>query len=288
MASKKAIIVCSNAGLDYFSYPKDIEIFRSVIHFSNDDTYEDFVDMKAKTFYERIAKNPNDVPKTSYVAPGRMLEIFEDYAKKGYDEAIVITISSKLSGLYEAVIRTAEEQSKLKVTVFDSKSLAYIEAHMALEAHRLAEEGKTTKEIITYLEKIRDNNQWYFTVETLLYLVKNGRLSSFKGLMGTLLKLKPVMEISKEGKVENLEKIRSFSKSLDKVLNKYLEETKDKNVLTYISHAHNDEAANYLIKQILEVYPDRVIKSSYLTPVVGAHTGPKSIGLGYLLLDNLK
>ena len=72
--SKVAILACSNAGLDYLDYPKDIIILRSAVHFGADESYDDFVDMDAKTFYERIAKNPNDIPKTSFVTIGKMIE----------------------------------------------------------------------------------------------------------------------------------------------------------------------------------------------------------------------
>lgn len=72
------------------------------------------------------------------------------------------------------------------------------------------------------------------------------------------------------------------------MLDKYFEETKDLNVLTYISHAHNDEAVKFFTEAIHKVYPKRKIVSSYLTPVVGAHTGPKAIGLGYIDIDNAR
>ena len=108
---KIAILACSNAGLDYLDCPKDIRILRSVIHFGTDESYNDFVDMDAKTFYERIKNDPNDIPKTSYVSIGKMIETFEELEKEGYDEALVIVISSELSGLYEAVKRTASEVS---------------------------------------------------------------------------------------------------------------------------------------------------------------------------------
>lgn len=287
MAKKIAVLACSNAGLDYLDYPKDIEILRSVIHFGTDETYDDFVEMDAKTFYERIGDDPNDVPKTSYVSIGRMIEIFESLKEKGYDEALVITISSKLSGLNVAVQNIAR-QVDIKIHVFDSKTIAYAQAFMALEAHRLFNEGKSVEEVLPYLEKIRDNNQWYFAVDTLLYLVKNGRLSKLQGTFGTMLKIKPLLAISKEGAVETVEKIKTTPKALRRVLDKYFEETKDLNVLTYISHAHNDQATQYFIDEIKKIYPERVIMSSYLTPVVGAHTGPKAIGLGYLDLDKIK
>ena len=247
--NKTAILVCSNAGLDYLEYPKDITILRSVIHFGTDESYDDFIDMDAKTFYERITKDPNDIPKTSYVSVGRMIEFFEDLEKKGYEEALVITISSELSGLYEAVKRTASEVN-IKVTAFDSKTLAYAEAYMALEAHKLANEGKTAKEIIPYLEKIRDNDMIYFAVNTLLYLVKNGRLSKLSGTLGTMLQLKPLLMLGDNGKVETLEKIRTIHKAHQRVIEKYIEDTKGLDVITYISHAHADEYVDWFKNEI--------------------------------------
>ncbi len=281
---KIAILTCSNAGLDYLDYPKDITILRSVIHFGNDESFNDFIDMDAKTFYERIKRDPNDIPKTSYVAFGEMIETFEKLEEQGYEEAIVITISGNLSGLNRAV-KMAGDEVKLKVTAFDSKTLAYAEAFMVLEAHRLRDEGKNTNDIIKHLEKIRDNNEVYFAVDTLLYLVKNGRLSKLQGTLGTMLQLKPLLTINHEGKVENLEKIRTSRKAQKRVLEKYIEKTKDMNCITYISHAHADDYVEWFLKELKKVFPKRKVIVAYLTPVVGAHTGPKAIGLGYINLD---
>lgn len=281
--SKVAILACSNAGLDYLDYPKDIRILRSVIHFGTDESYDDFVQMDAKTFYERIQKDPNDIPRTSYVSPGTMINYFEELEKEGYDEALVITISSKLSGLYEAVKRIASEV-KIKVTAFDSLTLAYAEAYMALEAHRLAKEGKSVAEILPYLEKIRDNDKIFFAVDTLLYLVKNGRLSKLSGTLGTMLQLKPLLQLGDDGKVESIEKIRTTHKAHQRVLEKYIEETQGLNVLTYISHAHADEYVDWFKTEIKKAFSEREVVVAYLTPVVGAHTGPKGIGIGYIKL----
>ena len=282
--NKVAILTCSNAGLDYLDYPKDITILRSMIHFGSDESYNDFIDMDAKTFYTRIKEKPNDIPKTSYVSIGTMIETFEKLEKEGYEEALVIVISSELSGLYEAVKRTASEVN-IKVTAFDSKTLAYSEAYMALEAHRLAEEGKNVSEILPYLEKIRDNDKVFFAVDTLLYLVKNGRLSKLSGTVGTMIKLKPLLVLGDDGKVATLEKIRSINKAHERVFEKYRQETEGKNVITFISHAHAGEYVEWFLKRIKEVFPEREVVVAYLTPVVGAHTGPNGIGLGYINID---
>ena len=95
------------------------------------------------------------------------------------------------------------------------------------------------------------------------------------------------MKFLRKGQSIQLKKIRTTSKAINRVVEKYLEDTKDKNVLTYISHAHSDEYVDLVVSKIKEVYPDRKIFSTYLTPVVGAHTGPKAIGLGYLELDKV-
>ncbi len=285
MPKKTAVLVCSNAGLDYFDFPKDIRILRSVIHFPNDDqVYEDYVGMDAETFYDRISKKPDDVPKTSYVSVGTMIDIFKELEDEGYEEALVITISGQLSGLHEAVKRTAgSEDVNLDVTVFDSKTLAYAEAYMALEAHRMFQAGKAMDDVLRVLAFIRDNNHVYFAVDTLLYLVKNGRLSKFSGMAGTMLKLKPLLTIDEIGKVVSLEKIRTTPKAQQRVLEKYFEETEGLDVITYIAHAHTNETALRFKKIIQEKYPQRQVEIAYLTPVVGAHTGPKAIGVGYII-----
>jgi len=287
---KKAVLVCSNAGLDYLDYPNDMVILRSVIHFGTTESYDDFVELNAKDFYERIDKNPNDVPKTSYISIGRMQEEFEKLVEKGYKEALIITIAKPLSGLNDALKLQAKNfEDKIKITVFDSKTIAYGQAFQALEAYRLLnEEGYEMDEVINVLEQIRSNNKIYFAVETLKYLVLNGRLSKLSGTIGTLLKIKPLLSFDEDGRVVTLEKIKTMPRALKRVLELYLEETKDKNVLTYISHAHNDEAVKYFIEEINKIYPERKVITSYLTPVVGAHTGPKAIGLGYIDLDKVE
>lgn len=281
---KIAILTCSNSGIDYLGYPKDIIVLRSLIHFGSDESYEDFIDMDAETFYKRIASNPNDIPKTSYVSVGNMIDIFNKLEQQGYQEAIVITISSKMSGLFEAVKRVASEQ-KMKITVFDSLTLAYPQAFMVLEAHKMAQNDKTSPEIVLRLEKIRENYKIYIAVDTLLYLVKNGRLSKLQGTLGTMLQMKPLLTINDEGKVVSLEKIRTTKKAQKRVLEKYIEDTKGLNVITFISHAHNDEAVKWFKDEIKAIFPKREVVSTYLTPVVGAHAGPRAIGLGYISLD---
>lgn len=281
MKNKFKVIVCSNSAIDYLDYDKNIDIFRSMIHFGN-ESYNDYVDLDAKTFYERIKNDPNTIPKTSYVAPGYMLETFDKLHHQGYTDVLVIVIAKPLSGLHDAIIQLSKE-SKIHVHVYDSKTLAYPESYMAITAQKMFDLGSNLKEVLQVLDHIRDNNKMYFAVDTLLYLVKNGRLSKLSGTLGSFLKIKPVLTLSSSGTVETIEKIRTSKKALERIVQLYLEETKDKDVITFISHAHHDEGVELIKQMVHEIYPNRTIISSYLTPVVGAHCGPKAIAIGYII-----
>src|SRR5690625_1429258 len=289
MKNKTKIFVCSNAGLDYLDFPKDIEILRSEIHFGTSESFKDYIEMDAKTFYERIDKDPNNVPKTSYVSIGLVHEYIEKAINDGYKQILMIVIAKPLSGLYEALrLQAKEYEEQIKIEVFDSKTIAYAEAFMAREAYRLLnQENYSMDDTLSVLNDIRENNKWYFAVDTLKFLMLNGRLGRLQGTIGTLLKIKPLLSFDEDGKVITVEKIKTTPRALKKILEYYFNETEGKNVLTYISHAHNDEALNYFIEEIKKVYPNREVIHSYLTPVVGAHTGPKAIGIGYIDLDRV-
>lgn len=283
--SKIALITCSNSSVDYFEEFKDVYVLRSDINFSNGDTFADYTEIDAKTFYEHLIKNKNeDVPKTSYMTYGRMVELFTKLKNDGYTEGLAIVISSNLSGLYSASQQAAKEAG-FNLTVYDSKTVAYAQFYMVKVAKEMIEDGKSVEEIVLTLNQVRDNNKVNFAVETLLYLVKNGRLSKLSGLFGTLLKIKPVLTIDAEGKVVNIEKIKTFKKALNVIIDMYFEETENKHCITHISHAHNDAAVEYIKMRIKEKYPNREIETTYLSPVVGAHAGPGAVGLGYILIN---
>ena len=282
MSKEIAIIACSNACLDYFDYDYNIPIFRSSLHLG-DETYLDHTEIKADDFYKRLEEDSSVFPSSSYMPLGQMIEIYEDLVKQGYKKAIVISISKEMSGIYNAAKMANNEVEGLDVTVFDSKVLAYPQAKMALKAAEMAENGNTVEEIINELEYIRDNNKIYFAVNTLTYLVKNGRLSTTSGFIGNTFKIKPVLTISKEGKVETVEKIRTFKKAVNHVVERFFEETEGKDVEAFVIHANNPDVRDQIIARIKEANPNQDVFDMPLTAVVGAHAGPKTIGLGYYI-----
>ncbi len=281
MPKKIGVVADTNACLDYFDHDYNIPIMRSMIHLG-DKEYIDHEELTAEDFYKRIKADKSIFPKTSQPSTQSMVDIYESMKKEGYTDLIVVTISSHMSGIYGAAQVAAERVEGLDVHVFDSKSVAFPEAKMALEAARLAKQNTSVETIIKALEHIRDNNHIYFAVDTLAYLVKNGRLSNAQGFMGSMLKIKPLLHISKDGKVENVEKIRTFKKAVNRVVEMYLEETKGLDVEPFICHAHNDAVRDEIEDALKAADPKlETVFSMPLTPAVGAHAGPGAIGLGY-------
>ncbi len=281
--SKIGLIVCGNSGIDYIEHKYDIAVIRSIL-FVGKEEYTDFVDITAEDFYKKLSDNPALTPSTARAATGVILEEYEKMRDRGFDEILVISLSSKLSGTYEGCVLAANIIEDCTVTVFDSHTVSYPEAKMALDAAQMILEGKGIEEIIEHLEHIRNNHIFWFSVDTLRYLVKNGRLSGASGFVGNLLKIKPLLVLTKDGRLEALEKIRTCSKSTARVIEVFLEASKGLEIEPFLIHANANERVEHIRGEILKARPElKEIKAYPITPVVGAHVGPGTVGVGYIL-----
>ncbi len=277
--SKIGVAVCGNSGIDYLVHDKEIRKFRSLLVIEEKE-FEDFIDIDAENFYNQLVKNPDLDIHTAQTSTGYLVEMYQEMHNAGYDELLIITISRELSGTYQNAVLAAN-MVDIKVHIYDSVSLSYVEAFMAMTAKKMADKGKTVEEIFEELDYIRDHNHIYVCVDTLKYLVKNGRLSNASGLLGSLLKIKPLLEVSKGGKVETIVKIRTTSKAREELKKRLLSETKGKDVIPFIIYTNN-------LKDMFEIkedYESEGLKDVLLiplTPVVGCHAGPGTMGVGYI------
>jgi len=280
---KLGVLVCTNSAIDYIDHDYQVDIVRSLVILGNKE-YVDYEELTAEQFYKTLKDDPSIFPRTSMASTGKMLEHYEKLRDEGCDTILFITISSKMSGTYENALLAAKMVEGVDIYVFDSKSVGYVECKMVFTAHESFKAGKTIEEIIADLEYIRDNNKIYFAVNDLSYLVKNGRLSNAAAFFAKALKIKPLLTINDEGAVVSAEKIRTFKKALDRVIEKYMEETEGKDVETFIIHAFNPEALKYVKETIAGLKPEiKEIKDYLLTPAVGAHAGPGAICVGYIV-----
>ncbi len=285
--NKIAVISTSTSCLDYLDLKNEnLRILRMKI-VMGDEEYNDFIEMNADTFYKRLKDDKSLVPSSSMPSIGEYLEMLKSLEKEGYEEVIVLTISSKLSGTFEVCqMGKNQYEGKLKIHVLDTLNAAIAEGYLSMEALRLIDEGKTALEVISFLEKIRTNRKQFFMVDNLRLFVANGRLSGASGFIGSMFKIKPILQVNDEGKIVSFEKIRTTRKSLARMVELILEDLKDiKDFVLLYDTSDNIEGIEFVKSEINKVYPDVKVIEAPLTPVVGCHTGPGAVGIAYFVLS---
>jgi DegV family protein with EDD domain len=280
--SKVGIMVCGNSGVDYLKLDYPVKIIHSTLNLGGKE-YEDFVDITADAFYETVVNNPDIAISTSQTPTGKIAEVYESFKAEGYDSVVAITISSKLSGTYQGAVLAASMVEDLEIEVVDSRSVSHGEYYLVKRAIEMAKAGRTVKEIKAELDVLRENIRIFVLVDTLKYLVKNGRLSATSGFLGTLLKIKPLLHVLPEGTLVPLEKIRTTSKARERLLELLIEDIKDKKVDIFIAYTNNKPDAEVIKQLILAQRADVLVELVPLTPVVGAHAGPGTLGVGYIV-----
>ena len=243
--------------------------------------------MTAERFYAMLNTNKSLVPSSSMPSIGEFLEMLESLEAEGYEEVIVATISSKLSGTYDVCLMGKKQyEGKLKIHVVDTLNAAMSEGYISLEALRLIDEGKTTKEIIPFLEKLRINRKQYFMVDNLRLFVANGRLSGASGFIGSMFKIKPILQLNDEGRIVSFEKVRTQKKSLARMVELILDDLKDlKDFIITYDTSDNVEGIKFVKSEIKKVYPDYKYLEAPITPVIGCHTGIGTVGIAYFDLS---
>lgn len=249
-----------------------------VISFGNED-YFDGIDLSPKQFFEKLVES-DVVPKTSQVTPYRFTEAFEQISKE--DEAIVITISSKLSGTYNAAVNAAREFDNIYVV--DSLNACVGEGILIHYALELINQGLSAKDICSKLEEVKSKAKIMVIVNTLEYLRKGGRISSFTAIAGSILAIKPIVGVV-DGELKQLGKARG-SKNAFNLLNTLVSNTNgidfDKPFGVFYSGL-DDSIANKYIKdsaQLWEGYTSKIPVYS-MGSTIGTHIGPGAVGIAF-------
>jgi len=264
--------------------PKDliekhnIHIIPLSVGFGN-EFYREEVDISSTEFYDKVREG-GDLPTTSQPSVGAFVELYEDLAKD-YDDVISIHISKELSGTYDTSITASTMVEGITVHSFDSSVSAMIQGFFVIEACEMVENGAKPEEIMNRLEDMKDTAVAYFMVDDLSHLQRGGRLSSGQALVGSLLRIKPILHL-KDGFIVPYEKIRTRKRAINRLISLLEEDLKDKEVKRILfTHSNNREAALDIQKQLLEKYPDIDTVLSDLGPVIGTHLGEGAIGIGW-------
>ncbi|WP_176461658.1 DegV family protein [Anaeromicrobium sediminis] len=242
--------------------------------------YEDQVTITIDEFFEKLEKS-TELPKTAQVIPSAYIEKIEKYLSEGY-EIIIINGSSKVSGTHQSALIAKDATDPEKVHVIDTLSLSYGCGMMAVEAARMAKEGKTKEEIIEKINSMIDRVEVLFSVETLEYLKKGGRLSPAKAMIGNLLNLKPILHIE-GGEIEVMDKVRGSKKIIRKMIDMCRSMSLDGKIgsITLI-HGKNEKSFEKMKEEVREELKPVEILESRIGPTIGTHTGPSLIGIIFL------
>lgn len=283
---KIAIISDVNAGLDYIGRDPGIPVLRSVINFG-DEHLVDGIDITADEFYKRLKNDPL-IPSTSAPTVGEAMELIDKLIASGYTDVIMYSISYQLSSIGQMVETLKDEyEGKINIHVVDTKTATYMQGYLAVVAKQMANEGKSVDEILKRSDFLIKNSHAYFIVDDLKYLVKNGRLSGAAGYVGTLFKIKPILELTKDGRIVSFEKVKTHRRAVERIVDLVFHEIENaKKVQLFVIHSDREDDAKKLAEYFKEIVDNLVgVEIHMITPAVGAHIGCGVLGLGYYILE---
>ncbi len=245
-------------------------------------TYEDGVDIQPNAFYQQLA-TAKVMPTTSQVSVPNMKNAFSVLLEQGYD-VLGIFISSKLSGTIQSAIQGREllEKDKDHVEIVDSQTTAMAMGFQALAVARAASQGASLAECKALAEKSRVHTGVYFVVDTLEFLHRGGRIGGAQRLLGTALNLKPILTVA-EGKVEAVERVRTKTKAIERLIEIITEKTSGQSPIRIASlHANAEPEAREMLGKLQQrLQPIETIPST-VSPVIGTHIGPGTVGAAYI------
>jgi DegV family protein with EDD domain len=242
-----------------------------------EDVYHDYLDLTPAQFYERLAVSP-EPPRTSQPTPADFASVFAEL--DGYERVLCLLLSARLSGTYESACLAAAETGDERVVVLDSTVASGGTVLLADAVQRRLERGTDDEELRELVPRYAAEAGLYFTVDTLDYLVRGGRVGRAAGFAGQLLSVKPILSIQ-DGEVVPVKRVRGRSKALDELVAVFEQGTADGPGLhAGIAHALAPVEAGGIADEIRRLRPQASIDLvTTLGPVVGAHAGPGTIGL---------
>jgi DegV family protein with EDD domain len=245
--------------------------------------YIDGVTINAAEAYELIRKDPDKFI-TSAISPAFLLE---QYRKLGaeHDKILFITLSSNLSAVSNTALLAVDlfksESPQTTIKVFDSKNCAGGQGIMVITAARAAEKGLSLEKLIDYTAKVRDRTNGVMLLDTLRYAYRTGRISKLGAKIASMFNIKPVNHVTKEGKVEMVDRTRNREHGLEILLDLIGEKSQNDALHFMVTHAEASEAAYQLVAMLQEKFTCLDMIVSDFSPVMGYGAGPGTLFVGF-------
>lgn len=281
MEKKIAIVTDSNSGITQAA-AKQLGITVLPMPFMiNEETFFEDITLSQPDFYEKLESGADVV--TSQPSPESVLNLWKELLKD-YDEIVHIPMSSGLSGSCQSAIMLAEDFDG-RVQVANNQRISVTQRQSALDAKMLAERGMSAEEIKDFLEKDKFNSSIYIMLDTLYYLKKGGRITPAAAAIGTMLKLKPVLQIQGE-KLDAFAKARTANQGKTIMINAIRNDMETRfggavpdNIWLQVAYTKNVETAQQFVSELEEEFPGFDIVCNPLSLSVACHIGPGALAV---------
>ncbi|MDF2631251.1 MAG: hypothetical protein K0R39_5082 [Symbiobacteriaceae bacterium] len=247
------------------------------VHFGP-ESFLDTVEMGVDAFWAKLRTSSHH-PKTAQPSPGDFLKVYQEATKDG-DEVVSIHISTKLSGTMSSAQIAAQMMPEAKITHIDTRSATWGLGMMAIEAARMAKAGRSAAAIVSAVEAIADRMHIFFTLDTLEFLQKNGRIGRAQALLGGLLGIKPILQVDREGFVAPADKVRGKSKIIPRSMELMQERVPaGRKIKITVVHCKAPEEAAQWVDSVRSLYTVEELWIGDLGPVVATNVGPGTVGV---------
>lgn len=244
----------------------------------NGKEYTERVDITPQEFYSEMAV-AQELPQTSQPTPAQFAKVFKEISGTG--KALCLTLSSKLSGSFNAAVLGKEMSGNPNVTVFDTLAASIGQGLQVIKAAELSQAGLPFEAILSQLNKVRKEMKFLILLDTLENIVKGGRLSRFQGSLAKLLNIKVILH-NVQGSVEILEKIRGKNKSLRRLIELLGERCGDfSNKIVGITHVNNLRDAEVLAEEIKEKYQPQQVIINEMGAVISTYAGESGLIIAF-------
>lgn len=282
--SKVAILTDSTGTIDA-SITQKLPIFYIPLHVIwGNETFLDNETITNQQFYEKL-KTAKVMPSTSQPSPAAFFEKYTSLIDQGYD-ILSLHIASKLSGTIDSAIQASNMLPGANIEIVDSSSTSLAMGFQALAAARLAAQGATLKECKVEAEQAREHTGVLFVVNTLEFLHRGGRIGGGAAFMGTLLNLKPILEV-KNGRIEAVERVRTAAKARERMIELFYERIDKTRCPVRIAtlYADTPSEAQDLLDRARSRFGVSDVAETFIgtvSPVLGVHAGPGALGIAYM------
>ena len=281
--------IVTDSGTDVMLSPeemKDLKVHIVPLNVTLDDkTYREGIDIEPKEFYELLEKTES-LPKTSQPSAGEFAELYRQLAKED-PNILSIHMTSGLSGTWNSAKTAAEQVQEANITLIDTKTLSAGAGWQVSAAARAVKAGWAMEKVQDLVKRISEATESIYTLKELKYLIHGGRISHMKGLIASMLNIKPQIGVEKvNGTYVQLGQARTFKRALEGLVDLIKKQhPPGSELLTQVMYSFNPEGGQMLREMIDNKFKCTWLPMGPMSLVLGAHTGPSMVGVAYASLE---